>query len=184
MKRAFLAFAVAVAGLTGCAQSAPDMSAMMKKPAPPPELQSLAGLIGNWTGEAEFVSPKPEEPAVMKGSQKNGWALDGMAFRSEGMYEMPGGEMVNGVETVMWDAGKKKFRAFYNNSWGEMGVGWWDVSDDGKSIHVTAEGVRPDGSSMSGSGSMRFVDADTIEWEWSEGGFGGMKLKGVTRRAK
>jgi hypothetical protein len=178
---------------TGCVQPAPMVAP--KKPSPAPELAALQKFTGKWAGSAEMVFPTKEElmQRMPEGSAEpqmtyaNGetaaWALGGMHLRRDGWFGMPEGQKQYFVEYVTWDARQKKFRTSMVSDWGDTSTGWMTVSPDGRSAELTTSGYDAAGNLKTGHAMMRFIDADTMEWTWSEKGpQGPFTLRGTNRR--
>ena len=182
--------------LTGCGRSQWSMETPRSGPAP--EMKNLDRLVGSWAGTAEMVEPSPEEmkermpegapemPTTFKGGGKSEWALGGTYLKSDGWHEMGDNKKATYVEYVTWDADKCKFRTWYIGDNGEYGQGWMTPDKDGNTFHFQARGVNYFGKSMKGEGTMRFVNNDTVEWDWTErsGLFNKMSLKGTNKRVR
>ncbi len=187
-----------VAGLVGCDQSQSQMQmGPPKKPDPSPELSKLNMFVGHWTGTAEMVKPSMEEmkksmppghdaPSSFAGGNKTEWVMGGMYLKSEGWYEMGPDQKANYVEYITWNPRDKKYHSIYMNDWGERGDGTMTLADDGKTFHGKWTGCKPDGTPMTGCGTVTFSDANTMTWNWRETGFFGqtlMEMKGTSRRS-
>jgi len=168
---------------------------MMKKPDPAPEMKKLQRMVGRWTGTAEMIEPTREEMAKqmpegeqmgdMKfaGGGTTDWVMEGHFLKSEGWHEMGPGQRMNMVEYITWDAGVGKYRSYWFSDWGEVGEGTMTMSADGNTMTFKSEGFNAHGERSKGSGTMKFVNNNTIEWTWTEKGpEGTMKLKGTSRR--
>ncbi len=143
-----------------------------------------------------MVSPTAEEmrkmmgekgkdiPDSFKGEMASTWAMDGRYIKSEGWHEFGGGAKSSMIEYITYDSKAKKFRTWYFSDYGERGESTMTPSDDGKSFKFKGTGVDMMGNSVSMTGSMRFVDNDTIEWDWAEyqGLMQTMKIKGTSKR--
>lgn len=158
---------------------------MMEKPAPAPEMKKLQRMVGNWTGTAEFVDPPTPEMAgqTFAGGGTTDWVMDGHFLKSEGWHEMGPGQRMNMVEYITWDDKANKYRSYWFSDWGEVGEGTMTMSADGNMMTVASDGFGPDGKRKSASGTMKFVNNNTMEWTWTEKGpEGTMKLKGTSKR--
>ncbi|MCB9858382.1 MAG: DUF1579 family protein [Phycisphaerales bacterium] len=186
-----------VAGLAmfvvGCSHqnSNMEMSGPPTKPAPAPEMKKLSRFIGTWTGDAEMVGPMAEQmkadmkmPADAKLTFPGGgtwdWAMDGMFLRMDGWHSMGEGGKMNMIEYVMWDPKIGKYRSFFLSDWGEAGDGTLTPSADGNSFTSTARMIDAQGNKSSGTGTMRFIDNNSMEWTWKESS--GLELKGTNKR--
>jgi hypothetical protein len=157
---------------------------------PAPELRELDRFVGTWTGTSEIVGPNVEEaadavrgmmpefegemPTTFKGGSKTSWALGEMFLRTETWSEMPDGTRMNYVDFKTWDATGNHYRSWHFGDSGETGEGTFTLDPDGSTFHLTATGVRTDGTPANGKGTMTFIDDDTLEWTWSESSENGM----------
>lgn len=177
----------------GCSQQHAhmDMSGPPQRPEPAPELKQLDRFVGTWTGDAEMIGPMAAEikkamgmPADEKLTYPGGgtwtWAMDGMFLKMDGWHSMGEGSKMNMIEYIMWDPKMRKFRSFYLSDWGEAGDGTMTPSADGNSFTTTARMVDAKGNTSSGSGTMRFIDNNTLEWTWKESS--GMEFRGTSKR--
>ncbi|GMV96173.1 MAG: DUF1579 family protein [Phycisphaerae bacterium] len=177
----------------GCVQ--PSMEDMTpKKPPAPPEMAKLEAWLGTWTGEGQMVEPSPEEmkkmmgpaaedmPTTFKGGQKVERVLDGMFVREESWHEMPKGQREHFVGYYGWDARAKKYKAWFFSDWGGHGGGTMTLDKNGV-WHMDFSSVDCRGNASSGTGTVRMIDDDNMEWTWTEKGpWGRMKMKGVSKR--
>jgi hypothetical protein len=168
-----------------------------KKPAPAPELKNLERLTGNWTSTAEMISPSKEEimkhmpagskepPSTFGSGNKTEWAMGGVGLKSEGWYEMGEGQKVNYVEYWTWDSKAKKYRTWYLSDWGESGTGLVTPCTDCDGFCVKGEGVDAQGNKKRMDGCFKFVDKDTVDWNFCEyNPWGKMSMKGTSKRQK
>jgi hypothetical protein len=181
----------------GCGKpDASDME-MPKKPPRAPEMEALAPLVGTWSGTAEMVKPSAED---MKKSMPEGapapqttfaggttykWDIGGLFLHAEGWFEMGEGQKCNNHELIGWDPVKKMYHGWYVSDYGERGDNWMKANSDGKSFTMKMSGIGMNSKAMKGSGSMTFVDANTIEWTWVEkNALGGtkMEMKGTMKK--
>lgn len=181
--------------LPGCARlrgimpggSKAEMS-MPEKPKPAPQMQELASWIGSWEGDAELVNA-PEGPSDMptkfKGGHKTEWALGGLFLKTEGWHDMGEGNKENFVEYVTWDPKAGKFRSWWFSDWGNVGEGWMEQDEDGKTYQFYGKGRDASGGRTSGKGSMTILTNDSNEWTWCEkSSMGKLELKGTNKRTK
>jgi len=166
---------------------------------PAPELHELDRFVGTWTGTSEIVGPNAqatadqmkamipdfegEMPTTSEGGNKAGWVLGGMFLRTESWHEVAPGMTIRYVDFKTWDPATRKYRGWYFNEIGETGESWFTLDPDGSTFHVTSKGIRADGSSSTGGGSVTFTDEDTMEWTWfEEGKEGKFELRGSNTR--
>ncbi len=195
MLRKFSLFLLPLTVLVGCMRPTMPIEPP-QKPAAPCELKMLEPMVGTWTGTGEMIEPCPEKMKAMmpegerdkfQSTFSGGWktekTLDGMAFKSEGWYEMGEGMKVNYVEYMTWNAAKKKFQSMYVSDWNESGIGWMTPCPDGQCFCSEAEGIDATGKKKKMTGCMKFVDKDTIDWTFTEHGpYGKMVMKGTSKR--
>jgi hypothetical protein len=144
-------FAFLVVGVLGLSSRAGDV------PAKPPELKVLERLIGTW--ESDVIS-KPAEwtpkEVRTKGTLTREWVLNGRFVQEKG------GDLQNpNLCLFTYDVQKKAYRFWLFDSAGtamEL-TGHWDEAS--KTMTWKAEL----GNGITTSGPMRFVDANTIEWQ-------------------
>jgi len=192
-----LAIAILCAALGACTGPSPARPrAEWIRPERPAELARLDPLVGSWETRAELVAPTRAElearlgsaaqlvPESFGGAWRNEWVLGGMFLNSAGWRETGDGERSYYVEYLGWDANLGKYRSWLFNDRGELSEGTLALEPDG-SFLVQIEGLRADGSATRGRGSMRFVDADTMEWTWTEEGVDGtLTMRGTNHRAR
>ena len=168
--------------LGGCSRGRMAMDAAHTKPAPHPEMQRLARMVGTWSGTAEVV--EPDVPGSFKGTTTSAWALGGQFLRNEGGHEMGEGQSANYVEMITWDPRQNAYRSWYFSDWGEHGTGEITVSDDGSCWCVKSRGFDAAGNRKTGEGCVTFLSDNTQEWTWTEKGgpAGRMRLKGTATR--
>lgn len=159
-----------------------------------PEMANLEGMIGTWEGEAQMISipaamremmpdlPEGELPPPTKGGGTNTWALGGTYLKAEGWHETMPGEKEHYVEYFTWDPVAKKYRQWWFGSNGDWGEGTMTIDDKGV-MYTSFRGVNGEGQPTSGHGTLRFVEPDTMEWEWSGNmGAGVVEMRGTSRR--
>jgi hypothetical protein len=126
-------------------------------------------------------------PKTFAGGGTSMWAMDGMAIREDGWYQMSKDEKVNYVSHVVWNPRRRCFEGQYTDNWGNHGTSTMKMCDDGDSFTMTARETDVDGVTTKSRGTMRFIDNDTMEWSYSMlGPFGieMMQLEGTSYRKK
>lgn len=178
---------LALALLGGCASQRTDAVQSEARASVTPEMQRVAPLVGTWRGEARAVTVPEEMRAMvpvdvpMRAESTVRWVLSGTHLLGEGWHEQGPGNRVGYVELVTWDREREAYHQWFFSDKGEASEGWWTPTDDG--FRVEQEGTRPDGTEIDGVGSFRFVDADTMTFEWRETTPAGpMELRGTSRR--
>lgn len=190
MRKRLLTLAGLAMFVVGCSQQHAKMDmSMPEKPEPAPELRKLERFVGTWSGEAEMVGSmaealKREMPAGSELKFAGGgtwdWTMGGMYLRMDGWHSMGDGQKMNMIEYITWDPKMQRYRSFYFSDWGEIGEGFMKLSDDGDSFTSEARMIDSKGNKSTGTGTMRFVDNNTLEWTWKESN--GLEFKGTSKR--
>ncbi len=175
----------AVLMLTGCMpkMTVEEMKAMM--PERPVELDKLNAFVGEWefTGEANFAFL--EEPLQASGTNEAHWEGDNRFIVSRGVFTMGGLGEMTGHETWTYDTHSKKYRSTWTDSMGAVGFGESRYDEKTNTWFMKATSHGPFGKSTMG-GTVKFLDADTMEWTWNEYMMGGLmkvsEMKGTSRR--
>ncbi len=171
--------------LSGCMpkMTIEEMKAMM--PQRPAELDQLNAFAGRWEFEGEAKMAGLDEVLKTTGTNEAKWDGDGWFLVSRGTFRM--GELgeMTGVEHWTYDTHDKKFRSTWIDTMGSIGAGksWHDAKTDTWHMRATSHG--PFGKST-GKGQVKFIDANTMEWTWTEYSMGGlmktMEMSGTSRR--
>ena len=100
---------------------------------------------------------------------------------------MEGFDPMHGMETWMYDAKSKKYRSTWVDSMGSIGIGEARYKEKTGTWHMRAKGRGPHGKTTM-KGTAKLIDANTMEWTWSEHMMGGlmktMEMTGTSRRRK
>lgn len=179
MKRTLVA--VACAGcwalLVGCESQQMNMDMMQPMPRAA-DLDRLDSFVGRWEESFEFSMPGEDKPMKGTGVTEMSWACDKRVLMSH-MDSTMGEDKFSGVGMWAWDAEAKKFRTFWADSMGESGDGsaWYD--EQARLWRM---------SSDHGDGTMKMLDANTLEWNWTEYTPGlfrqkMMEMKGTSKRS-
>jgi len=194
MKRIVLASLGLAVFAVGCAE-APMPTDSFQKPAPAPEMAKLERWVGAWSSTAEMIEPSPEKmkaempegeemPSTMQGGGNYEMALGGMFLKGEGWYEMGEGQKGQYLEYITWDPKAGKFHSMFVSDWGEIGEGWMTVSPDGNTWTFKGTGTDATGAKKTGTGTMKFLDDNTMEGTWTESGpQGKMTFKWTNKRS-
>ncbi len=171
-----------------------DPQQEMKKPSQPTELRKLEPFVGTWEGTAEMVYPTTQQmkaampageemPTSFKGGGKTEWAMDGMALRTDGWYEMGDDQKINMVEYWTWDPSAGKYRVWSVSDWGECGNGWVTADQYGRTFTFNGSATDAHGHKKKYNGTMRVIDNNTMEYHFVEKGpMGKMEFKGTSKR--
>jgi hypothetical protein len=177
-----------VLGVVGCQQSEFDMAEMAAvQKARPEELRKLDFLVGNWSTTMEGKMAGADEMMKGSGTGETMWALNDRYLVTTMTAEM--GEMGSMVGREVWtyDPSIGKFRTWWFDDWGMTGEGkaWHDATTG--VWHMKGHGYNTvDGRKTMMKGTMKPIDANTLEWTWSEydslGLIKFMDMTGVSKR--
>jgi len=182
---ALLLWVVAMAPLTGCMpkMTIEDLKAM--KPQRPAELDRLDAFVGTWESTGECTMAGLDETVKARMTETYRWDGDGWYLVSSGMFSMDEMGDMKGTGVWMYDSKAKKYRMSWVDSMGGMAVGESRYDEKKDTWTMKGSGYGPMGKTTS-KAWFKFVDPDTMEWEWSEYGMGGlmkiMSMKGTSRR--
>lgn len=194
MYRNLLLGLFAFAMVAGCQNKQP--ADPYSKPAVAPQMKQLDKFVGQWEGTAKLVSPTVEElaeydPAIAEelggefhGESTSEFSLDGTVLKSQSWHEMGDGQKMHYTEIWTWDAKHNKYRTYGFSDWGEHGTGWMWSDDGGATYEMKGSMTDAHGNTKNYSGHVKFVNDDTMEWEWSEhmGLFQKMTFAGTSER--
>ncbi len=160
--------AILAAALGGCQQAKVDMSEMMEMPQRPAELDQLAQFVGDWEGSATMTMPGMEGTSESSGVESVAWEADKWAVLSRYTYQTDDGDML-GVSIMYWDPQAKCFRSTMVDNMGNVGEGTSTYDEATKTWRMKGEGRNLFSNQRTkGEGSVKFIDAGTQEWEWTE----------------
>jgi Protein of unknown function (DUF1579) len=151
----------------------------------PAELKRLDAMIGMWSGNATCTMP---DGKTTSGTGKSciGWEVDGNVLLERGEFTMDG-QTMKGLGLWTWDASAKKYQLFWNDSMGAVSHGEARYDEASKTYSMNFRSRNSSsGESTVGEGTSRLVDANTMEWNWTEWDAAKtkkvMEMKGVSRR--
>ncbi|MHC4521404.1 MAG: DUF1579 family protein [Planctomycetota bacterium] len=171
--------------LTGCMPKMTIEKMKEMRPERPAELDKLNAFVGRWDMSGEATMAGLDQPLKASGTGETKWEGDGWYLVSQFVHNMEELGESKGMETWSYDARSKKYRTLWVDSMGSVGVGtaWHDEKTDTWQFRGTSHG--PFGKST-GKGEGKFVDANTMEWEWSEYAMWGliktMSIKGTSKK--
>lgn len=174
---------VTLAPLAGCAPklTMDDLSAM--RPQRPAELDRLDAFVGRWEWQGNAKIAGLDKTLWFTGQREAKWAGDGWYLVSHETGDMEGVGASKGLATWAYDAHRKKFRTTWADSMGTIALGtaWYDERTDTWQLRATSH--TPSGTTHA-TGELRFVDADTFNWNWTEyaGLTKALELTGTCRR--
>lgn len=173
--------------MTGCMpkMTIEEMKAMT--PERPAELDRLNFLIGTWEGTGEVAFGWLDCPLKITSRSTIGWELDNMVLVEHAEFSMEELGDMKGVSTWTYDAGSGKYRTFWIDSMGGSSTGTARYREKTNTWHFKAK-INSAHGTMSGKGTMKMVDDDTMEWTWNESALMGMMkisaFSGTMQRVK
>lgn len=172
--------------LAGC--SMPKMSVEEFKamqPTKPPELERLDAFAGKWKAEGTANFAMLDEPLQTTGTSEAQWEGDGWYIVSHGTFTMDDMDEMQGMETWTYDTHSKKYRSTWVDTTGTVATGEGMYDEDTGVWTMRGASYGPHGKSTM-TGTVRFVDDDTMEWTWTEsaGLMKVLEMSGTSRRVK
>lgn len=154
-------------------------------PQRPAELDRLNDFAGTWEWEGVSTMAMLDKPIKNSGTSVGEWSGDGWFLVSKAVFRMEGLDPMHGMETWMYDTKSKKYRSTWVDSMGSIGTGEARFNEKTQTWHMSAKSRGPHGK-MTMKGTAKLIDADTMEWTWSEYAMGGlmktMEMTGTSRR--
>ena len=185
----YTAFSAAVMILFcgGCLPKLSPDDLSQLRPQRPPELEKLNMLLGEWETTGEIRMAVLDAPIHTKGKNRATWSLDGRVVLDQAELDMgPLGPMT-GMSLWTWDPQSKKYHMHWFDSFGETSFATVSYHAGSKTWRMKARGQKY-GHSTAGHGTLRAIDADTLEWTWNEtdslGWINFAEMKGISRRVK
>lgn len=177
---------VACMATTGCApqkKTIEEMKAQM--PQRPVELDRLDQFVGKWRADGEGKFAMLDEPLKISGTSEAAWEGDRWYVVVRGVMNMEHFGDSQGHETWTYDTHDKVYRSTWVDSMGMSGMGVSKYDEKSDTWRMTATSHGPWGKSTI-KGSLRFPNADTMEWEWTErsGLMKVMEMKGTSSRVE
>jgi hypothetical protein len=176
----FLALAGLIGG-TGCMNAEKIKMEMKEKMANrPAELDNLNMWVGTWEGEFECKMMGIEGVMKSKGTSVIQWEPDKRILTERASYEMPDWGSMKGVGAWTYDPDAKKYRMAWVDGVGMIETGTATYCPMSKTWCMKAK--NPWGT---GSGTIKFTDANTMEWHWVARGplwIKIMEMNGTTKR--
>ena len=179
--------AILVLPLTGCMPKFTIEEMKADMPKRPPELDRLNAFVGKWEYDGVAKSPMFKDVESLKTTGKghykwegNNWYLVG-----RGLMQMEHFDEMQALETWTYDTKAKCYRSTWVDTMGMLGIGESRYDEKTDTWHSTAISYGPWGKSNM-KGTMHFLDADYMEWEWTEymGLSKTMEMSGTGKRVK
>jgi len=195
MARKFMLMLVVMGLAGGCSGKRGGADMAPKKPAVASEMAMLSDMVGTWggsweiTGKAaeEMRKEHPDSPLTFRSETTWSPYMGGQWYKAEGWYEMAPDLRATYVEYIGWSAKEKMFLSYFISDMGEVGHGTMRPCDDSnRCFEMKWSGYDMNGVQKGGSGCMKFVDRDNINFSWAEkmGLFKKMEMKGTSKRIK
>jgi len=157
------------------------------QPVRPAELDKLDMLLGSWETAGEVEMAILDEIVYTSGTNEAKWSLDRRMIVDHAELDMGPLGKLTGFTVWMWDEAIGKYRMWWFDSMGEFAEGTVTYDESTRTWHIKTSGSKY-GYSTSGTGTIRQIDEDTLEWTWREGdAWGFVKLadmRGVSTRRK
>lgn len=159
---------VVLTGLAGCmpTMTIEQMKEMM--PDRPAELDLLNMIAGRWEGTGTMKFTFLEEVIEIQNTDTATWECDNRVLINRGTYEMGELGTMTGIEIWTWDDKAGKFRTQWFDSFGMTANGTAKFDEETKTWHKRVRGKGPDGHKTVQEGTITYIDADTLEWTWTE----------------
>ncbi len=168
--------------LGGCMPKMTVEQMKEQMPKRPAELEKLNAFVGTWQSEGKAQFAMLEQPLVVTGRSTAQWAGDSWYLVSNVTFNMEHFGESQGMEIWMYDAHSKKYRSSWVDTMGMIGLGEATCDEKSQTWKMQATSYGPWGKSTM-YGTVRFPDADTMEWEWA-GYMGFMKTTQMSGSAK
>ncbi len=160
-----------------------EMKAMMPKR--PVELDRLNAFVGSWEATGEMTMTGLDQPLKSTGTTESKWEGDGWYIVGRSAMNMSEFGDMQGVETWTYDTHSKKYRSTWTDSMGSVGTGTATFNPNTNTWKMKATSHGPFGKS-SAKGSVKILDENTMEWNWTEYAMGGlfkvMEINGTSKR--
>ncbi len=155
------------------------------QPERPAELDRLSMFLGDWETRGTIELAMLDEPIATSGRNHAEWTLDGRAVEDKSELEMGPFGHVKGKTLWAWDAALGKYRMWWFDTLGETSEVVATFNQRTDTWHMKAKGQKY-GRHTSGSGTIRRIDENTLEWTWNEASASGLirfaKMRGTSRR--
>jgi hypothetical protein len=155
------------------------------QPERPAELDQLDMLLGEWETTGTIELAVVDEPITTSGRNKAQWTMDGRVLEDQADLDMGPFGRVTGKTLWTWDPSLQKHRMWWFDSLGETSEVVATFDQRTQTWKMKAKGQKY-GRRTSGSGTIRRIDDNTLEWTWNEASASGLitfaKMRGTSRR--
>jgi len=153
----------------------------------PEQLDKLDMLLGTWETAGEVRMAILDEVVHTTGTNEAKWSLDRRMLIDQAKLDMGPLGKLTGFTVWTWDDAIGKYRMWWFDSMGEFSEGIVTYDEKRQLWKIRTTGSKY-GYSTSGTGTIRRMDDDTLEWTWREGdGWGFITfadMRGVSHRRK
>jgi len=157
------------------------------QPTRPTQLDRLEALLGDWETDGEITMAMLDQPLHTTGANSARWTLDRRFLVEQAEINMGELGKVTGMSIWSWDPAIRKYRMWWFDSLGETSEATVTYNEKTKTWHMKASGQKY-GSTTAGRGTLKHIDADTLEWTWKEYDPLGLiqfaDMKGTSRRKR
>lgn len=174
--------------LTGCraSMSIEDMKEM--KPERPAAMNELNFLVGEWEGTGEAQMGDMDRTLKTTSTSTISWDLDDMVLVERGKFNMEEfDEDMEGINIWTYDGKPGRYRTYWADSMGGSATGTARYHERSDTWRFKSRIDTPHGT-ITGKGTMRLIDNNTMEWTWSESAMMGLikisDFSGTARRVK
>ena len=182
---ALLPWCCLLAAPLGCMPKMTVDQIKQMQPARPVELDRLDMLLGRWETEGQVKLSVLDEPLRTTGTNEAVWSLDRRMLIEHAELNMGALGKLTGMSIWTWDPSRKKYRMWWFDSFGETSEAMVTYNEATETWHMSGTGQKW-GYNTRGRGTLRRIDADTLEWTWQEwdrlGLFKLADMKGLSRR--
>ncbi len=160
-----------------------EMQEMMPKR--PIELDKLNAFVGQWEFQGEADMAMLDEPIPSTGTGESKWDDSRWFLVGDSVFKMQGFDDMRAHDTWTYDSHSKKYRSTWVDSMGSTGTGTakYNEKTNTWTMRATSHGSH---GKMKMKGWVKIVDADTMEWCWTEYAMGGlmktMEMRGTSKR--
>lgn len=151
----------------GCAPklTTEDLKAM--RPARPAALDRLDAFVGSWSSEGTAEIIGMDEPVNVSGTSKTEWQGDKWYLVETSEFRMGDMEPAKAMSIWAYDDNRNRFRVHMVENMGSIGSGVMKYDERKNVWRMKSRGTGPMGSTK-GKGTIRFLDPNTMEWQWRE----------------
>lgn len=183
--RALCASLIALCCSTACMPKMSVEQIAAYQPERPAELDQLDMLLGEWETTGTIELAVVDEPITTSGRNKAQWTMDGRVLEDQADLDMGPFGRVTGKTLWTWDPSLQKHRMWWFDSLGETSEVVATFDPRTQTWKMKAKGQKY-GRRTSGSGTIRRIDDNTLEWTWNEASASGLitfaKMRGTSRR--